>query len=110
MAPIVVKIESGSSQGTGFLLSTPKKSMYYAIATARHVIEHATKWEEPILIHFSQEDKPYLYNEDDRIILFSPREQDYAVLLIGKRSLKLLCSPCRPASIRHLLGAREEVG
>lgn len=106
----VVKIETRYSQGTGFLLPTSKDVNFYAIATARHVIEHAAKWEESILIHFSQEEKPYLYGEYDRTILFSPGKQDYAVLLIGKGRLKLLCRPLDFLPFDIVLGAGEEVG
>lgn len=107
ISPTVVKIETRYSQGTGFLLSIPEDFEFYAIATARHVIEHAAKWDESILIHFSQEEKPYLYREKDRTILFSPRKQDYAVLLIGKGSLELLCSPVKllPFDISLSVGA-----
>lgn len=108
--PTVVKIETRYGHGTGFLLYTPENANFYAIGTARHVIEHAAKWKESVFIHFSQEKKPYLYNEDNRIILFSPRKQDYAVLLIRKGGLNLLCNPISLLPSRVLLGAGEEVG
>lgn len=110
VSPAVVKIETRYGQGTGFLLSLPEDFEFHAIVTARHVIEHAAKWDESILIHFSQEEKPYLYREKDRTILFNPRKQDHAVLLVGKRSLELLRSPVELLPFNISLNVGEEVG
>lgn len=46
VSPAVVKIETRYGQGTGFLLSLPEDFEFHAIVTARHVIEHAAKWDE----------------------------------------------------------------
>ncbi len=52
MLPYVVKLEMPDSAGSGFFIAyrTEKKQKYAVIATAAHVIQHASEWSEPIRI------------------------------------------------------------
>ncbi len=83
----VVKIETPNGHGTGFLCALSREAEVYGIATARHVIEHADKWQLPIRMNHPGSDTPELYKFDDRIIMMDPSGKDSAVILIGKRSL-----------------------
>jgi len=44
--PYVVKIETPSGHGTGFLCFRNKDSSICGIATAAHVVEHSHEWQE----------------------------------------------------------------
>lgn len=48
--PYVVKIETPSGHGTGFLCFRNKDASICGIATAAHVVEHSHEWQEPIRI------------------------------------------------------------
>jgi hypothetical protein len=48
--PYVVKIETPQWHGTGFLCMRNKTGEIIGIATAAHVVEHASEWQQPIKI------------------------------------------------------------
>ena len=52
LVPHMVKLEIPNSQGSGFFIavSTEGKTKCAVIATAAHVIGHAFKWSEPIIV------------------------------------------------------------
>ncbi|MBU0969261.1 MAG: serine protease [Proteobacteria bacterium] len=79
----IVKIETPTGHGTGFLcFDTPKKSMV-AIATAGHVIFHADKWMEPIRIYTHDGSKSLLLKANERHITMG-NLTDSALILFSK--------------------------
>ena len=81
--PCIVKIDTPTGHGTGFLcFSNPAKSMV-AIATAGHVIHHADKWMEPIRIYSHDGSKSLLLNADERHITMG-NQSDSALILFSK--------------------------
>jgi len=81
--PCIVKIDTPTGHGTGFLcFSNPKKSMI-AIATAGHVIHHADKWMEPIRIYTHDGSKSLLLKANERHITMG-NLSDSAIILFSK--------------------------
>ncbi len=81
--PSIVKIETPSGHGTGFLCYfNPDKPMV-AIATAGHVILHADKWMEPIRIYTHDGSKSMLLKAKERHITLGNRS-DSALILFSK--------------------------
>jgi hypothetical protein len=48
VAPYVVKVETPSGHGTGFLCLYNQDKSLLGIATAYHVVEDADQWQQPI--------------------------------------------------------------
>jgi hypothetical protein len=72
-------VQTPSGQGTGFLAPSLPGSKLECIITARHVIEHAQEWKEPIkLTHFPTKKEIFL-NEKLRNIKWHPN-RDTAII------------------------------
>jgi len=104
VAPYVVKIETPTGHGTGFLCLYNQNKSFLGIATARHVVSYADEWQQPIRIQHYPSSTTKFMREDDRtilsdpytdssVILFSPGElglpQDLIPLLPGSASLAI---------------------
>jgi hypothetical protein len=108
--PSIVKIETPSGHGTGFLCFYNEDGSFCGIATAHHVIAHAERWQEPIRISNYQTKTSILLKESDRVI-WSGEEKDSAVILFSvSGDLKLPEEPIAlfPTDTRLSIGV--EVG
>jgi hypothetical protein len=81
--PGIVKIETPTGHGTGFLCFYNETKSMYAIATAGHVIQHAEKWMEPIRIYNHDGSKSMLLKPRDRHITMG-NLSDSAIVLFSK--------------------------
>jgi len=81
--PCIVKIETPTGHGTGFLCFYDQTKSMYAIATAGHVIHHADKWMEPIRIYTHNGSKSLLLKARDRHITMG-NLSDSAIILFSK--------------------------
>lgn len=88
VAPYVVKIETPSGHGTGFLCLHSQTRSFFGIATARHVVANAHEWQEPIRIRQLASGTTVFLKEPDRAILANPGT-DSAVVLVSPGDLKL---------------------
>ena len=86
ITPYVVKIETPTGHGTGFLCLYTDQNMFCGIATAYHVVAHADDWQQPIRIHHQASRTTALLKEDRRFI-FSDR--DSALILVNPGHFKL---------------------
>jgi Trypsin-like peptidase domain len=86
VAPHVVKIETPTGYGTGFLAFYNLERLWCGIATAAHVVEHADEWQEPLRIR--NENSTLFLKNDDRVI-YIDRHNDSAVVLFFKGELQL---------------------
>lgn len=90
--PYVVKIETPTGHGTGFLCFRNKDSSVCGIATALHVIEHSDEWQEPIRINsYDASGKikdSTLLKESDRVIRYK-WQTDSAVVIFQSPKLNL---------------------
>ncbi len=109
VAPYVVKIETPSGHGTGFLCLYNQDKTFLEIATARHVVSKADEWQEPLRIRHYPTSTTQFFKESDRAILSDPNT-DSAVILISPGDLQLPDNtiPLLPISIPLAIGT--EVG
>lgn len=85
--PYIVKIETPSGSGTGFLCLYNEDKDWYGIATAEHVVEYADDWQQPIKIIYQPAPVPSFLKESERVIfrdwktdsaiIFSPKPKEF---------------------------------
>ncbi len=95
VTPHVVRIETPSVYGTGFLAFYNHDSSFCGIATAAHVLSHADEWQEPIRIRYGSSSTPKFLKAEDRVI-YLDHSTDSAVVLFLKGDLQL---PERPIAL-----------
>ena len=79
----VVKIDTPSVSGTGFLCAYTESKIVCGIATAAHVVKKSHIWEEPIRIQHFISGKTKLLHASDRVIYLDTK-LDTAVILFAK--------------------------
>lgn len=84
----IVKIETPTGYGTGFLAFYNHDKSWCGIATAAHVVSHADEWQEPIRIRHAGTPLPVLLNAAQRVI-FLDYETDSAIVFFLKGNLQL---------------------
>jgi hypothetical protein len=81
--PYIVKIETPSGSGTGFLCLYNENKKWCGIATALHVVSDADDWQQPIkIIHYASFEQIFL-KESQRVI-YTDYKTDSAIILIEK--------------------------
>jgi hypothetical protein len=86
VTPYIVKIETPSGHGTGFLCFYNSGKNICFFATAKHVVEYAHKWEQPIrIIHPASGNTAFLQPGDRYVNLDS--ETDSAVVMVYTKYL-----------------------
>jgi hypothetical protein len=88
VTPHIVKIETQSGHGSGFLFMYNENKSWCGIATAAHVLYQADKWKQPIQIFHSESNQTLLLQANERVITID-WETDSAVLLFNKVELPL---------------------
>lgn len=84
----VVQISTPRGHGTGFFVWASQATDFCAIATAAHVVNDSSWWEEPIrLLHPSSGDSCILRHADRR--LHFDHDRDTAVIVMKKGNLAL---------------------
>lgn len=109
VSPHIVRIETQSGHGSGFLFLYNDTKTWCGVATALHVLYHADKWKQPIQIYHSESRKTLFLKEDKRVIT-TDWDTDSAVLLfeIGDFPLPQNLIPLLPSSSPLSIGL--EVG
>jgi hypothetical protein len=82
----VVKIETPTLYGTGFLAFYNHDRSWCGLATAAHVVEHADEWQEPLKI---RNQTSGLFLKPDERVIYIDRVNDSAVVLFVKGELQL---------------------
>lgn len=105
VTPYIVKIETPSGHGTGFLLSYNEDRYWCGVATALHVVSDADSWQQPIKIHNHDFSKTAFLNAVDRVI-FTDYTSDSAVIFFKSSQLELPNDliPLRPIAPRLNIG------
>jgi hypothetical protein len=88
VSPHVVKIETPTGYGTGFLAFYTSDRSWCGIATAAHVVSHADEWQQPIRIRNEASTVPRFLKAEERVI-FVDHSTDSAVVLFFKADLEL---------------------
>src|SRR5262245_20627454 len=109
VTPYVVKIETPTGHGTGFLCLYNDNKRFCGIATARHVLAYADEWQQPIRLQHYPSSSTVFLKESDRVI-FMDFATDSAVLLIESGQLQFpeTLIPLLPITTPLVIGA--EVG
>jgi hypothetical protein len=92
VSPHVVKIETPTGYGTGFLAFYNHDHAWCGFATAAHVVAHADEWQQPIRIRNEASSVPKFLKADERVI-FLDHATDSAIVLFLKGDLQLPESP-----------------
>jgi hypothetical protein len=82
----VVRIETPSGHGTGFVVPAPAGNSDRCIVTAWHVINHANEWQEPIKINHLHSGKQVFLKPDQRMINSAPA-RDQALIFFSAAEL-----------------------
>lgn len=83
ISPYIVKIETPTSSGTGFLCFYNESKTLCGISTALYVIDYAEEWQQPIrIIHYDSKHSKLL-KESDRFI-YSNWKTDSAIIIFPK--------------------------
>jgi hypothetical protein len=88
VSPHIVRIETQSGHGSGFLFLYNDDRSWCGVATAAHVLFQAEKWKQPIEIFHSESNTNLFLREHERVITID-WETDSAVLLFNKGELPL---------------------
>lgn len=110
ITPHVVKIETQSGHGTGFLCLFNQDKSIFGIATAYHVVSHANEWKQPIrLRHYPSASELYL-TDTERAVLFDYESDSAVILSTATGDLKIPedSIPLLPNEVNLAIGA--EVG
>jgi hypothetical protein len=105
----VVKIETPSVYGTGFLAFYNHDHTWCGIATAAHVVSHADEWQEPLKIRSDASTAPAFLTADQRVI-YLDHTNDSAIVLFLKGELKLPESPITLLPVDKPCGIGIDVG
>jgi Trypsin-like peptidase domain len=92
VSPHVVKIETPTGYGTGFLAFYNHDHAWCGVATAAHVVRHSDEWQDPIRIRTEGSPTPRFLKAEERVI-FVDRPNDSAIVLFLKGDLQLPESP-----------------
>src|SRR6185295_1964602 len=87
IAPYIVRIDTPSGFGTGFLFLYNNDKSWCGIATANHVVADCDDWRQPIRIRDRELTELAFLTEKDRVI-FSDWQTDAAVILLPNVGLK----------------------
>jgi hypothetical protein len=110
VSPHVVKIETPTGYGTGFLAIYNTDKTWCGIATAAHVVDHAENWQQPIhLIRSDGVGKPLFLKAEERVI-FLDRSTDSAIVLFLKREFELPESPIGLLPMEQPCGIGVDIG
>jgi trypsin-like peptidase len=109
IGPYVVKIDTPTGSGSGFLFAFNEEKTLCGIATALHVVDDTDAWRQPIKINNHLFHKTAYLCEPDRSIL-KDTDTDSAVILFERSQLDLPedLIPLRPIASPISIGA--EVG
>ena len=109
VSPHVVKIETPSGHGTGFLFMYNDAKTMCGIATAEHVISHADDWRQPIKINHPDSNNTIFIKQEERVI-YRDWKTDSAVILFLKADLQLPENPITLLRMGTLIDIGAEVG
>jgi hypothetical protein len=109
VSPYIVKIETPSGNGTGFLCAFNETRTFCGIATALHVVSDADEWQQPIKIH-SHDFKHHIFLKEPERVIFTDWKTDSAVILLAASELNFpeTLIPLRPVDAPISIGV--EVG
>jgi len=109
VAPYVVKIETPTGSGTGFLCFYNEDKNLCGVATALHVIEHSDEWQQPIKINHIHSGKISFLKETDRFIYLNWKT-DSAIIIFQVGNLPFPSAPIPLLPLDNPISIGNEVG
>jgi hypothetical protein len=109
VSPHVLKIETPTGYGTGFLAFYNLDHDWCGIATAAHVVAHADEWQQPIKVKAEASASPKFLKVEERVI-YLDRPNDSAVVLFFKGDLQLPESPIALLPMDEPCGIGVDIG
>ena len=88
ITPYIVKIETQTHYGTGFLFLYNENKTFCGVATALHVVSDADYWQQPIRLWHESSGKQVFLEAENRVV-FTDWNTDSAVILFPKQELPL---------------------
>jgi hypothetical protein len=83
VSPYIVKIETPSGSGTGFLVTYNDEKRWCVVATALHVVSQADEWQQPIRITHHDSGHVAFLKESNRVV-YADYETDSAGILFER--------------------------
>lgn len=109
ITPHIVKIETQSGYGTGFLSLYNENKILCGVATSMHVVSHADEWQQPIRIrHYFSGVTDFL--EESNCIIFKNQDTDSAVIYFRKAGFPLPEDPIPVLPSDSIIDIGVEVG
>ena len=109
ITPHIVKVETQTGYGTGFLSLYSENKTLCGVATALHVVDHADDWQQPIRISHEASDQTIFLEENSRVI-FKNLETDSAVILFSADNSPFPEDPIPLLSSDSIISIGVEVG
>ncbi len=110
VTPYIVRIDTPTGHGTGFLFAYNATQKMCAIATAHHVIENADQWQQPIRIHNYDFSQRILLKEDLRVVLKNPANDSAVIWFPVHADLDLPKVPIQLRPVDALLTVGDDIG
>ena len=107
--PHIVKIETQTGYGTGFLFLYNENKTFCGVATALHVVSHADEWQQPIRLRGHSSGQTVFLEANDRVIL-TDWNTDSAVILFHKGEFPLPPEPITLLPSASIIPVGVEVG
>ncbi len=109
VSPYIVKIETPTGSGTGFLCAYNEDRTFCCVATALHVVADTDEWQQPMRLRTHDFQKTIFLKESDRVVLPDWRTDSAAILFApGALGLPVDLIPLRPTDAPISIGV--EVG
>ncbi|MCX8130904.1 MAG: serine protease [Clostridia bacterium] len=108
VSPYIVRIETPSASGTGFLCFYNHDKSFCGIATALHVVDYANQWKQPIKITHHNSLQNVFLDELNRII-FADWKTDSAVILIKNEGMPFPDNAPKLLPLNNALGIGNDV-
>jgi len=109
VTPYIVKIETPTGYGTGFLSFYNSDKSWCGIATAAHVVGDADEWQKPIRIRHQSSDSALFLEPNERAI-YIDGSKDSAVILFDRGESRFPEAPIALYPVGASLGIGVEVG
>jgi hypothetical protein len=106
----VVRVETPTGAGTGFLAFYNHDRSWCGIATAAHVVRHEEQWQLPICIRAEAAPATEIFVEAGYRKIYLDRDTDSAIILFPKGELQLPDNPLPLMPISEPCGIGAKVG
>ena len=107
--PHIVKIETQSGYGTGFLILYTESKVFCGIATSLHIVSHADEWQQPIRLRHHSSGQMVFLEANNRVI-FTDWETDSAVIFFPRSEFPLPAEPINLLPSASIIPVGFEVG